>query len=97
MAAPDTTGERQYIEQFSEQAKAMLQRAAERAVQGGRREVDTEHLLYVLPQSDAIQAIPKQFNVSPADLHAEIGKFDLQDSLDQRVTAARNNRVGVGE
>lgn len=57
---------------FSEQAKEILQRAAERAVQSGKREVDTEHLLYELPQSDVVQALLKQFKISVEDLRAEI-------------------------
>ncbi|NLS18698.1 hypothetical protein HGP16_19300 [Rhizobium sp. P40RR-XXII] len=55
---------------FSEQAKEILQRAAERAVQSsGEREVDTEHLLYELPQSEAVL---KQFNISVDDLWGRI-------------------------
>lgn len=57
---------------FSDQAKEILQRAAERAVQSGKREVDTEHLLYELPQSDVIQALLKQFKISVEDLRAAI-------------------------
>jgi ATP-dependent Clp protease ATP-binding subunit ClpC len=91
-SAPDTTGERQYIEQFSEQAKEMLQRAAERAAQSGRREVDTEHLLYVLPESDVVQTILKQFKVSPADLQAEIDKYSPEQSGDK---ADPKGEVGV--
>ena len=91
-SAPDTTGERQYIEQFSEQAKEMLQRAAERAAQSGRREVDTEHLLYVLPESDVVQTILKQFKVSPADLQAEIDRYSPEQSGDK---ADPKGEVGV--
>ena len=57
---------------FSEQAKEILQRAAERAVQSGRREVDTEHLLYELPQSEAVQTILKQFKISIDGLRSAI-------------------------
>ena len=74
-AAPDSSlGERQYVDTFSEQAKAMLQKAAERTTKAGRREIDTEQLRYVLPDSDAVQAILKQFKVNPADLRAEIDR-----------------------
>ncbi|NHF72273.1 ATP-dependent Clp protease ATP-binding subunit [Paracoccus xiamenensis] len=74
-AAPDASlGERQYVDTFSEQAKAMLQKAAERTTKAGRREIDTEQLLYVLPDSDAVEAILKQFKVNPADLRAEIDR-----------------------
>ncbi len=57
---------------FSEQAREILQRAAERAVQSGKREVDTEHLLYELPQSDVVQALLKKFKISVEDLRAQI-------------------------
>ncbi|MFD1795924.1 ATP-dependent Clp protease ATP-binding subunit [Paracoccus aurantiacus] len=74
-SAPDSSlSERAYVDSFSEQAKAMLQKAAERTTQAGRREIDTEQLLYVLPDSDAVQAILKQFKVDPADLRAEIDR-----------------------
>jgi ATP-dependent Clp protease ATP-binding subunit ClpC len=91
-SAPDTTGDRQYIEQFSEQAKEMLQRAAERAAQSGRREVDTEHLLYVLPESDVVQTILKQFKVSPSDLQAEIDKHSPEKDGD---TPSPKDEIGV--
>ena len=57
---------------FSEQAREILQRAAERAVQSGKREVDTEHLLHELPQSDVVQALLKRFKISAEDLRAQI-------------------------
>ncbi|ABL72078.1 ATP-dependent Clp protease ATP-binding subunit [Paracoccus denitrificans] len=73
-AMTDAPSERQYVDSFSEQTKAMLQKAAERTQESGRRDIDTEQLLYVLPDSEAVQAILKQFKVSPADLRAEIDK-----------------------
>ena len=57
---------------FSDKAKELLQRAAERAVQSGRREVDTEHLLGALLESDVVLAILKQFKISPTELGAQI-------------------------
>jgi ATP-dependent Clp protease ATP-binding subunit ClpC len=59
---------------FSEQAKEILQRSAERAVQSGSREVDTEHLLYELPDSDVVVALLKQFKISTDDLRAYIDR-----------------------
>ncbi|MBW0448752.1 ATP-dependent Clp protease ATP-binding subunit [bacterium M00.F.Ca.ET.228.01.1.1] len=53
---------------FSEQAKEILQRAAERAVQFGRREVDTEHVLYELAQTDTVQRILSSLKISASDL-----------------------------
>jgi hypothetical protein len=56
---------------MSEQAQEMLQRAADRAVQAGRGEVDTEYLLYELPNNDVVQAILIRSSAtrSQRDLH----------------------------
>ncbi|MEX3856426.1 ATP-dependent Clp protease ATP-binding subunit [Paraburkholderia sp. BR10923] len=59
---------------FSDQAKEILQRSAERAVQSGRREVDTEHLLYELPESDVVVALLSKFKISTDELRAYIDK-----------------------
>ncbi|WP_109366770.1 Clp protease N-terminal domain-containing protein [Ochrobactrum soli] len=66
---------------FSEQAKEILQRAAERAVQSGKREVDTEHLLYELTQSDVVQVLLKQLKISVDDLREVVdANFPANDS-----------------
>jgi ATP-dependent Clp protease ATP-binding subunit ClpC len=57
---------------FSDLAKEMLQRAAERAVQFGRREVDTEHLLYELADNAVIVSILKSLGISASDVRAYI-------------------------
>ncbi|MDR8398508.1 MULTISPECIES: ATP-dependent Clp protease ATP-binding subunit [Paraburkholderia] len=57
---------------FSEQAKEILQRAAERAVQFGRHEVDTEHVLYELVESEAVQRILSALKISASDLQKHI-------------------------
>jgi ATP-dependent Clp protease ATP-binding subunit ClpC len=49
-----------------------LQKAAQKAFDFGKLEVDTEHLLYALTESDVAQAIFKQFKVSPEDLRGYI-------------------------
>lgn len=77
---------------FSEQAKEILQRAAERAVQSGKREVDTEHLLYELPQSDAVQAILKQFKISVDDLRSAI---DANFPADAAAAPPARGQIGV--
>ncbi|MDB5164700.1 MAG: ATPase with chaperone, ATP-binding subunit [Candidatus Saccharibacteria bacterium] len=55
-------------EYLSEHAKEIIQQAAETAVNFGRREVDTEHLLYALMDSDVVQQILKQFQLKTDDL-----------------------------
>jgi ATP-dependent Clp protease ATP-binding subunit ClpC len=77
---------------FSDQAKEILQRAAERAVQAGKREVDTEHLLYELPQSDVVQAILKRFKISVDDLRAEI-EADFPSRAEDR--AEPSGQIGI--
>ncbi|MGL4286278.1 MAG: ATP-dependent Clp protease ATP-binding subunit [Phreatobacter sp.] len=57
---------------FSDKAKELLQRAAENAVQSGRSEVDTEHLLNALLDSNVVLAILKQFKISPAEIGQQI-------------------------
>jgi ATP-dependent Clp protease ATP-binding subunit ClpC len=57
---------------FSDGAKEMLARAAERAVQFGRNEVDTEHLLYELADNAVIESILKHLGVDAAELRAFI-------------------------
>ena len=57
---------------FSQQTRDLLQQAAQRAVEFGKREVDTEHLLDALMDSDAVQAILKQVKVSPDELRKQI-------------------------
>jgi len=59
-------------DRFSEHAKEILQSAAERAIQSGRREVDTEHLLYALTDSDVVRTVLEQFKVSIDDLRRQI-------------------------
>jgi len=46
----------------------LLQQAARHAQERGRRDVDTENLLYALTASDVIQAILAQVKISPEDL-----------------------------
>ncbi|MFL9944134.1 ATP-dependent Clp protease ATP-binding subunit [Paraburkholderia graminis] len=57
---------------FSDQAKEILQRAAERAVQFGRHEVDTEHVLYELVGCEAVQRILSALKISTSDVQKHI-------------------------
>ena len=57
------------IEVFlSEHAKELIHRAAEMAVEFGRRDVDTEHLLYALLDSDVATEILRQYKLKPEEL-----------------------------
>ncbi|EME25717.1 ATPase, AAA family, partial [Galdieria sulphuraria] len=57
---------------LSEHTKEIIQQAAETTVKFGRREVDTEHLLYALADSDVTAEILKQFKLAKDDLKGYI-------------------------
>ncbi|MDR5823897.1 ATP-dependent Clp protease ATP-binding subunit [Caballeronia sp. LZ043] len=57
---------------FSDGAKEMLMRAAERAVQSGCSQVDTEHLLYELANNAVIESLMKSLGLDPAQIRAYI-------------------------
>jgi ATP-dependent Clp protease ATP-binding subunit ClpC len=59
-------------ERLSEHAMELLQSAARRAVEFGRREVDTEHLMLALTDSDVVRTILGQFKVSVDDLRHQV-------------------------
>lgn len=57
---------------LSDHAKEIIQQAAETTVKFGRREVDTEHLLYALADSDVTAEVLKQFKLTKEDLKGYI-------------------------
>ena len=59
-------------ERLSSHAEEILQGAARRATDLGRREVDTEHLLYALADSDVVRSILDQFKLSTEDLRRQL-------------------------
>ena len=59
-------------DRLSEHAKEILHSAAERALQFGRREVDTEHLLFALTESDVVRTVLDQFKVSTDELRQQL-------------------------
>ncbi|QGZ63229.1 ATP-dependent Clp protease ATP-binding subunit [Paraburkholderia acidisoli] len=77
---------------FSDVARELLQRAAERAVQFGRREVDTEHLLYEIAGNDAGVALLKRLGVQPDDVRAFI---DANAQKRDPSNAPEDGRIGV--
>jgi ATP-dependent Clp protease ATP-binding subunit ClpC len=57
------------IDQYlSAHTKELLQEAAQIALKFKRDEVDTEHLLYAISNSDVVKEIYKQFKVNPDDV-----------------------------
>lgn len=82
------------IEEFiSENTKEIIQQAAETAVRYGRREVDTEHLLYALVDSEVVQEIFKQFKLKSEDIKGYIDANAPKG--DQQVTDEKNIEVSV--
>jgi ATP-dependent Clp protease ATP-binding subunit ClpC len=78
-------------ERLSEHAQGLLQQAAQRAVEFGRREVDTEHLLLALTESDVVRTILEQFKVSVDELRRQLE----QDAPRGESEAAERGEIGV--
>ncbi len=57
---------------ISDTAKELIQQAGSVAHEFGRNEVDTEHLLYALADSDVVGEILKQYKLKPADVKGYI-------------------------
>ena len=74
---------------FSEQTLELLQRAAEKAHELRRSELDSEHLLYALADTDVCAALLKELKLSPEDIksyidaHAHTGTADPDAPLDK--------------
>ncbi len=61
------------IDQYlSAHTKELLQNAAQTALRFKRDEVDTEHLLYAISESDVVKEIYKQLKVSPEEIKSYI-------------------------
>ncbi|MET0209223.1 MAG: Clp protease N-terminal domain-containing protein, partial [Burkholderiaceae bacterium] len=57
---------------LNQAAMDRLQAAAEKALQSGRDEVDTEHLLHALADHEVVQEILRDFKLDAADLKQQI-------------------------
>ena len=80
---------------FSEQTLEILQRAAEKAHELQRNELDTEHLLYVLADTDVCAALLKELKLSPQDIkgyidqHAQKGTAGPDASIEKMTISPR--------
>ncbi len=80
---------------FSEQTMELLQRAAEKAHELRRNELDTEHLLYVLADTDVCTALLKELKLSPQDIkgyideHAQTGTAEPDAAIDRMTISPR--------
>lgn len=73
---------------LSDTAKDIIQKAGNVAHDFGRKEVDTEHLLYALADNDIVTEILKQYKLKPSDIKGYIEenapkakKSDTQDEM----------------
>jgi ATP-dependent Clp protease ATP-binding subunit ClpC len=84
---------------FSEQTLELLQRAAEKAHELRRTELDTEHLLYVLADADVCAALLKELKLSPDDIkgyidqHAQTGKANPDAPIDKMTISPRMKKA----
>ena len=84
---------------FSEQTLELLQRAAEKAHELQRTELDTEHLLYVLADTDVGTALLKELKLSPQDIkgyidqHAQKGTASPDAPMDKMSISPRMKKV----
>jgi len=86
---------------FSEQTVELLQRAGEKAHELHRTELDTEHLLYVLADTDVGVALLKELKLSPEDIksyldqHAPHGISPVEATTDRMTISPRLKKVFV--
>jgi ATP-dependent Clp protease ATP-binding subunit ClpC len=84
---------------FSSQTLEILQRAGEKAHELNRSELDTEHLLYVLADTDVGTALLKELKLSAdeikgyIDQHAQRGTAEAQSPVDQMSISPRLKKV----
>ncbi|WP_144113971.1 ATP-dependent Clp protease ATP-binding subunit [Paraburkholderia sp. BCC1886] len=86
---------------FSEQTIEVLQRAGEKAHELHRTELDTEHLLYVLADTEVGLALFKELKLSPDDIrsyldqHAPHGISPVEATSDRMTISPRLKKVFV--
>ncbi len=80
-------------DRLSEHAKELLQGAARQAVELGRQEVDTEHLLLALAESEVVKTLFDQFKVSLDDLRRQVLQEAPRGKASER--AGESDEIGV--
>ena len=87
-------------DRLSEHAKDLLQAAARRAVEFGRREVDTEHLMMALLDSDVVRTVLQQFGVQPDEmrqhLETEAPRGDARDEEGGEIGVTPRIKAALG-
>jgi ATP-dependent Clp protease ATP-binding subunit ClpC len=98
LGAPRRSRESVDLDQYlSTQAKEILQEAARTAVDFGKDEVDTEHLLRALSEQEIVQAMLKPFKISTSDLktliEAEAGASERKSVEKETASVGVSPRV----
>lgn len=84
---------------FSEHTRELIQKAGQTALEFGRKEVDTEHLLYAITDSEVVKQILKQFKIKPEDIKGYIeynspkGQQKPDKEIDQLTVSPRVKNV----
>ena len=78
---------------LSESAAELLQQAAEKAVEYGKKDVDTEHLLLALTENPVVEEILREFKLSPEDLRKTIEENAPRGT--RKVEGEKQVHVGV--
>ncbi len=65
---------------LSAHAKELIQDAAEATIKAGKKEVDTEHLLYAVVKSDVVREILKHFKIDTEEIRRFIDATDAKSS-----------------
>ncbi len=80
---------------FSDATRELLQRAAQRAMESGSLDLDTEHLLWAAMQDDLVATVVRQADGDPQAIAAQIedeaeqgGRTDVAPSLSPEAKAA---------
>src|SRR5581483_10814195 len=79
-------------EYLSEQAQEVLQQAGRHAVESGARNIDSEHLLTALADTDVVQAILQRFNLSPEEMKRQLAEIAPKS---KRREGREGEQVGV--
>ena len=86
-----TSGGINIADRLSEQGGRLLQEAAQKAAEFGRTEVDTEHLLFALTQSDVVATLLGRFKVDADDLR----RYVEAEARRGEAEAAQGGEIGV--
>lgn len=82
---------------MNDEAKDLLQKAAQKALEYGNSTIDTEHLLYVLSENNVVKRVLKRFKLSADDIrqHLEHNAFDASKKTSPESEDKEAPQVGL--